>query len=154
MSVAPSASIVAAVGDLAIGFRSFSTRILSDQVRTMESVFSIHLGDLFLAGIVLLFVRGGNLPTWRAAPWCVLIGGLYGVIIIVAYSLAIPRIVLTTTVTLAIASQLILSAILDHYGFLGSVQRPASRSICIASSGCWFCSRGVAYRSVGGFDPT
>ncbi len=122
MSVALSASIVAIVGGLAIGFQSFATGILGDRVGIMESVFIIHLGGFVLAAIVLLFMRGGNLPAWRAVLWYVLIGGLYGVIIIATYSFAIPRIGLATTITLAIVAQLILSAILDHYGFLGSVQ--------------------------------
>ena len=49
------------------------------------------------------------------------IGGLYGVIIGSAYSFAILRIGLATTITPAIVAQLILSAIFDHYGALGSV---------------------------------
>jgi transporter family-2 protein len=122
MSAALSASIVAVVGGLAIGFQSFATGILGDRVGIMESVFIIHLGGLVLSTIVLLFMWGGNLTDWKSVPWYILIGGLYGVIIIAAYSYAVPRIGLATTITLAIVAQLILSAILDHYGFLGSVQ--------------------------------
>ena len=59
---------------------------------------------------------------WRSVPWYILIGGFYGVVILAAYSFAIPRLGLAATVTLAIVAQLILSAVLDHYGFLGSVQ--------------------------------
>jgi len=122
MSAALSASIVAVVGGLAIGFQSFATGILGDRVGVMESVFIIHLGGLVLSTIVLLLMWGGNLTDWKSVPWYILIGGLYGVIIIAAYSYAVPRIGLATTITLAIVAQLILSAILDHYGFLGSVQ--------------------------------
>ena len=122
MSVALSATLVAVVGGLAIGFQSFSAGILGDRIGVMESVFIIHLGGLILSAIVLLFMWGGNLTAWRSVPWYILVGGLYGVIILATYSFAIPRIGLATTITLAIVAQLILSAILDHYGFLGSVQ--------------------------------
>jgi len=124
MPVALSASIVAVVGGLAIGFQSFSAGILGNRVGVMESVFIIHLGGFVLSAIIILFMWGGNLTAWRSVPWYVLIGGLYGVIILATYSFAIPRIGLATTVTLAIVAQLILSAILDHYGLLGSVQHP------------------------------
>lgn len=122
MSVALSATLVAVVGGLAIGFQSFSAGILGDRIGVMESVFIIHLGGLILSAIVLLFMWGGNLTAWRSVPWYILVGGLYGVVILATYSFAIPRIGLATTITLAIVAQLVLSAILDHYGFLGSVQ--------------------------------
>jgi len=122
MPFAVSAVLVAVAGGLAIGFQSFSAGILGDRIGVMESVFIIHLGGLVLSAIVVLFLRGGNLAAWRSAPWYVLVGGLYGVAILASYSFAIPRIGLATTVTLAIVAQLVLSAILDHYGFLGSVQ--------------------------------
>ncbi|MBU0596247.1 DMT family transporter [Candidatus Bipolaricaulota bacterium] len=122
MPVALSAAIVAVVGGLAIGAQSFSAGILGGRIGVMESVFIIHLGGLVLSALILLLMRGGNMATWRSVPWYILIGGLYGVVILAAYSFAIPRIGLATTVTLAIVAQLILSAILDHYGFLGSIQ--------------------------------
>ena len=122
MSVVLSASIVAVVGGLGIGFQSFSAGILGNRIGVMESVFIIHLGGLVLSAIILLFMWGGNLTAWKSVPWYILIGGLYGVVILATYSFAIPRIGLATTITLAIVAQLILSAILDHFGFLGSVR--------------------------------
>ena len=122
MPIAVSAAIVAVVGGLAIATQSFSAGILGARVGVMESVFIIHLGGLILSALILVFLRGGNVAAWRSVPWYILIGGFYGVVILAAYSFSIPRIGLATTVTLAVVAQLILSAILDHYGFLGSVQ--------------------------------
>lgn len=123
MSVALPAVLAAIVGGLAIGSQSFTAGILGDRVGVMESVFIIHLGGLVLSAAILLFMRGGNLAAWRSVPWYVLIGGFYGVVILATYSFSIPRIGLATTITLAIVAQLIMSAVFDHYGFLGSVQR-------------------------------
>jgi len=122
MSIALVASLVAVLGGLAIGFQSFSSGILGDRVGVMESVFILHLGGLLAAALILLFMRGGNVSAWRSVPWYILLGGLLGVIILAAYSFAIPRIGLATTVTLAIVAQLLLSAVIDHFGLLGSIQ--------------------------------
>ena len=124
MPVALLAALAAIAGGLAIGAQSFSAGILGDRVGVMESVFLIHLGGLVLSAVILLFLWGGNLSSWRSVPWYVLISGFYGVAILASYSFAIPRIGLATTITLAIVTQLILSGVLDHYGFLGSVQHP------------------------------
>jgi len=122
MPVALSAAMVAVVGGLAIAIQSFSAGVLGHRVGVMESVFIIHVGGVVLSAVFLVFMRGGNLAAWRSVPWYILIAGFFGVVILAAYSYAIPRIGLATAVTLAIIAQLILSAILDHYGFLGSVQ--------------------------------
>jgi len=145
MPIAWLAGLTAVVGGLAIGIQSFSAGILGDRIGVMESVFILHLGGLILSAAILLFLRGGNLGAWRAVPWYILIGGFYGVVILATYSFAIPRIGLATTVTLAIVAQLILSAILDHFGFLGSVQRSLDLrraiGILVLFSGTWLIVR-------------
>ncbi len=145
MSVALSAAIVAVIGGLAIGVQSFSSGIIGSRVGVMESVFIIHLGGLVLSALILLLMRGGNIGAWRSVPWYILIGGVYGVVILTAYSFAIPRIGLATTVTLAIVAQLILSAIFDHYGFLGSVQHDLNwqrgLGMLVLCAGTWLIVR-------------
>jgi len=145
MPAAISAAIVAVVGGLAIATQSFSAGILGARIGVMESVFIIHLGGLILSALILVFLRGGNLAAWRSVPWYILIGGFYGVVILAAYSFSIPRIGLATTVTLAVVAQLILSAILDHYGFLGSVQHALDwrrgLGILVLFAGTWLIVR-------------
>ena len=145
MSVALLAAFTAIAGGLAIGIQSFSTGIIGDRVGVMESVFVLHLGGLVLSAVILLSLRGGNLGAWRSVPWYILIGGFYGVIILAAYAFAIPRLGLATTVTLAIVAQLILSAILDHFGFLGSVQHSLDLrrtiGILVLFAGTWLIVR-------------
>ena len=145
MPVALFAVLVAVTGGLAIGVQSFSAGVLGDRVGVMESVFIIHLGGLVLSAVILLFMRGGNLTAWKSVPWYVLIAGLYGVVILASYSFAIPRIGLATTVTLAIVAQLVLSAVLDHYGLLGSIQHSLDLrrliGISVLLAGTWLIVR-------------
>jgi len=145
MSVAVLASFAAVIGGVAIAVQSFSAGILGERIGVMESVFIIHLGGLIPAALILLCLRGGNLSSWRSVPWYILFSGLYGVVIVASYSFAVPRIGLATTVTLAIVAQLILSAILDHYGFLGSVQHALDArrliGVLVLFAGTWLIVR-------------
>ncbi len=145
MSIALSAALAAIAGGLAIGFQSFSAGILGHRVGVMESVFIIHLGGLVLSALILVFMRGGNIGVWKSVPWYVLTSGFYGVIILAAYSFAIPRVGMAATITLAITAQLLLGAILDHYGLLGSVQHPLDLrrilGIVVLFGGTWLIVR-------------
>ena len=114
----PSILLTVVVG-LAIAAQTQFAGVLGQHIGVMESVFIIHLGGLVAAGAYLLVLGGGNLGAWRAAPWYVLLfGGLLGVVIVGGYAFVIPKIGLAPAITVAVASQLIFSAILSHYGVL------------------------------------
>jgi transporter family-2 protein len=134
MPVAVSGVLIALAGGIAIGLQSLFSGVLGHRVGVMESVLIVHIGGLVLAGLILLFMRGGNLAAWRAVPWYVLCAGFLGVVIIGSMSYAVPRLGLATTLTLAIIAQLVLGALLDHFGLFGAVQRSLgpSRAIGIA----------------------
>jgi len=110
----------------AIAFQSLFSGTLGQRVGIMESTFIVHLGGLVLAGLIILFMRGGNLtilPVLRSVPWYVYLAGFMGVPIVAAYSYGVPKLGLAASITLAILVQLVLSAILDHFGALGTVQK-------------------------------
>lgn len=121
--ILPSILLTVIVG-LAIASQTQFAGTLGQHVGIMESVFIIHLGGLLAAGVYLLFVGGGNLGVWKAAPWYTLLGGLLGVVIVGGYAFIVPRIGLAPAITLTVATQLIFSAILSHYGAFGAVQQP------------------------------
>ena len=146
MSIILPAIILTVVVGLAIGTQTLFAGVLGHRVGVMESVFIIHLGGLVAAGAYLLFVGGGNLGAWRAAPWYVLLfGGLLGVVIVGGYAFVIPRIGLAPAITITVSSQLILSAILSHHGVLGAVQQPITVSriagILVLLVGTWLIVR-------------
>jgi len=129
----------------AIAGQSLFSGTLGARVGVMESTFIIHLGGLLLAALILLFMRGGNLGAWRAVPWYVYLGGFLGVLIVAAYSFAVPKIGLASSITLAIVAQLVISAVLDHYGILGAAQQSLSWSrgfgIVVLLAGTWLILR-------------
>ncbi|MBE0635103.1 DMT family transporter [Candidatus Bipolaricaulota bacterium] len=130
---------------LAIAAQTQFAGVLGQHVGIIESVFIIHLGGLVVAGIYLLFMGGGNLGAWRAAPWYTLAGGLLGVVIVGGYAFVIPRIGLAPAITLAVTSQLIFSAVLSHFGVLGAIQQPLGLSrivgIGVLLVGTWLIVR-------------
>ena len=142
--VLPSILLTVVVG-MAIAAQTQFAGVLGQHVGVMESVFIIHLGGLLVAAVYLLTVGGGNLGAWKAAPWYALCGGILGVMIVGGYAFVIPRIGLAPAITLAISSQLILSAALSHYGVLGTVQQPVTISriagILVLLLGTWLIVR-------------
>ena len=143
--ILPSILLTVVVG-MAIAMQTLFAGVLGHHVGIMESVFIIHLGGLVAAGAYLLVLGGGNLAAWKAAPWYVLLsGGLLGVVIVGGYAFVIPRIGLAPAITLAVSSQLILSAVISHYGVLGAVQQPLTVSriagILVLLLGTWLIVR-------------
>lgn len=133
------------VAGSAISFQSLFSGTLGSRVGVMESAFIIHLGGLLLAGLILVGMRGGNLSAWRTVPWYVLSAGFLGVLIVGGYSFAVPRLGLAASLTLAIVVQLILGAVLDHFGILGAAQRSfdlwRGAGIVVLLAGTWLILR-------------
>jgi transporter family-2 protein len=87
-------------------------------------VFIVHIGGAIIALIPLLYYGGGKLGQWRSVPWYALLAGAFGLVVIASISYAIPRIGVAGAVTSIVAGQLIVSAMLDHFGWLGAAERP------------------------------
>ncbi|MEE8593239.1 MAG: DMT family transporter [Candidatus Bipolaricaulota bacterium] len=146
MSIALLSIFLTVVVGMAIATQTLFAGVLGHHVGVMESVFIIHLGGLVAAGAYLLVLGGGNLGAWKAVPWYVLLfGGLLGVIIVGGYAFVIPRIGLAPAITLAVSSQLILSAVISHFGALGAVHQPITISrvigILVLLLGTWLIVR-------------
>ena len=82
------------------------------------------MGILFLViGLAMLFLRGGNLGAIVTLPWYVLSAGLLGLVVVGILGFAAPRIGLVPVMTLFVASQFVVAAVLDHFGLLGAEVR-------------------------------
>jgi len=137
--------MIAAGGGMAISLQSLFSGVIGDKLGILESVFIVHLVGLLLASALLLLAGGGNIASWRTVPWYALCGGLLGVAIVASISYAVPRLGLATTLTVTIVSQLIVGAIIDHFGLLGATIRPLDLSrvmgILVLFVGTWLIIR-------------
>lgn len=85
---------------------------------------SFAVGTAALAVLALAFQARPDVAATRALPWWAWMGGLYGVVFVIAATWAVPRLGVATTITLMVAGQLALSLALDHFGALGVERQP------------------------------
>jgi len=108
------------LGGMAVGLQGPLASLMTERLGLLESIFIVHIGGALCVGVPLLLRGGGNLARFRDVPWYALGAGVMGLIILSAVSYTIPRIGVAPTVTLVVAGQLVLSAVLDHFGLLGT----------------------------------
>lgn len=130
-----------------VGLQSPLASMITQKLGMMESVVIIHLSGT-IAGILALLVtrKGvGNLGQWKDLPWYLLAAGALGLVVVSGYSFMIPRIGVASSVLIALTGQLLISAVLDNYGFLGAAVRPITLprllGIAVMFLGVWLTVR-------------
>lgn len=126
--------LIGLAGGVAVGLQSPLASLMSQRLGPFESIFIVHVGGAVASLIPLLFLGGGRLSQWRTVPWYALIAGVCGLVVIGAVTYMIPRIGVAGAVTTIVAGQLFISAVLDHFGWLGATLRPidAPRALGLA----------------------
>lgn len=87
----------------------------------------------FFVGTIALFVyivaTGiplGDLASAKQAPPIAWIGGFLGAFFVASAVVLVPRLGVAMTFSLIIAGQMLVTLVLDHFGFLGLEERPVS----------------------------
>jgi len=94
----------------------------------LQATFISFFGAVVVL-VFLLIVLSPALPSiadLKSTPALYYTGGIYGVIFVTAILMLTPRIGIANTVVAAIVGQLIVSVILDHFGFFGLQRIPLS----------------------------
>ncbi len=132
-------------GGIAVGLQSPLASLVSQRLGIFESVFIVHLGGALFSLIPLLVIGGGNLHRWRELPWYAVVAGIFGLVVIASVSYLIPRIGIAASITTIVAGQLIVGAVLDHFGLLGAVVKPIDPirviGLLIVMAGVWLTVR-------------
>ena len=121
-------TIVAAVAGVAMTAQAQLMGHLDRSVGTIESVFLTYGTGAVVIGLIMLAMRGGNLGEWHIAPWYAYSAGLLGLVIVGCIGYATPRLGLAVTLTIAVATQFTMAAIVHHFGLLGANQQPMDLS--------------------------
>ncbi|MDN4076097.1 DMT family transporter [Fictibacillus terranigra] len=93
---------------------------LGKKIGSIEGAFvSFFTGTVMLLIFMMIWGHGslstvGNVPKWN------LIGGILGAIYVFIVILAVPKIGVTSAITAVIIGQLIMSVIIDHFGWFGN----------------------------------
>ena len=120
--------VVAIAGTLA-GMQIPINSLLSSRIGSLEGAFVVHLvGTVFAGAGLLLFSLGAassaGLGAWRNAPWYAFLGGIFGVLLVTALNFATPKLGVSATIVIFLVAQLIVGAIIGHFGWLESPVKP------------------------------
>jgi bacterial/archaeal transporter family-2 protein len=126
MSSIGTSILLSIVAGLAAGSQSIFTSSMSRVIGTWGSVFIVHLGGTLLALLFLVLSGNTAMANLHSVPWYALSAGFLGVILLGCVSYTIPNIGAGGTLTLLIFSQLLLAAIVDHFGLFSVTPQPLS----------------------------
>lgn len=136
--------LIGLAGGIAVGLQSPMASMISQRLGLFESVFIVHIGGAVIALIPML-IYGNKLGLWRSLPWYALFAGVFGLVVIGAISYMIPRVGVAPALIILLAGQLLMGAVLDHFGWLGTVQRPLDLArvagILVVLAGVWLTAK-------------
>lgn len=94
---------------------------LGDRVGSLEALATAAIVGGAIAVVALVAVRRslGGLAEAAAGPKWQLLGGVMGALIVLAITVAGPRIGVVATTAFLIAAQFALAAVIDRYGWFG-----------------------------------
>ena len=89
------------------------------------SLISFTVGTIALFLLVLLLGKGG-IPSIAGIPKWQLTGGLLGAFFVFVITLCVPKIGVSFTLLIAITGQIIMGAVINHFGLFGAAATPIS----------------------------
>jgi bacterial/archaeal transporter family-2 protein len=115
--VAVSAGVIAAV-------QAPLNALTSARVGLLEGAFLPHAVGAIAALIPLLFLGTRGLRQLPSLPWYGYLPGVFGVALVMGLSFATPRLGVTATLVVFVVAQLIVGALIGHFGWLGTPLKP------------------------------
>jgi transporter family-2 protein len=114
--------VLGVVAGALITLQSIINAGLGKRAGDLGAVFVVTLVSIAaLIPLLLLFPSTGHLRSLPGpSQWYLYLGGLLGIIIILAPILLVPRIGATATLTALVVGQLGLAVIIDQFGLLGA----------------------------------
>jgi bacterial/archaeal transporter family-2 protein len=97
------------------------TRLTGNPAPVMLSIFAVGL--LATAAVTAISGLRGAAALVSAPPY-LFCGGLIVAFYVLSVSVLTPRIGVVSTITCAVAGQIAMSAVIDHFGLFGATQRP------------------------------
>ena len=121
MSSTAFAAVIAAAAGLGGAVQIAVQGRLGDRVGSLEAMATASLIGAALALVVLLVARRSlaGISDAAGSPKWMLLGGVMSALIILAITVAGPRIGVVATTAFLIAAQFALAAVIDRYGWFG-----------------------------------
>lgn len=136
--------LVAVVSGFAITLQAQFMGLIDRTLGTRESVFITYVSGGLVAAVLGLLTGGLNFRG-GSLPWYAYTTGLLGLIIVGSIGYVVPRWGAARGLTLIVASQFILAALIDHFGLLGATLRPLDLArglgLVVMLAGVWLVVR-------------
>lgn len=116
------------------GFLSIQGSINAQLSSFLKHPLQASLTNFLVGSVVLIFLNiflRTSIPSLqeiKSIPWYLFLGGAIGAMFVTSVVLLIPKIGVTTMLAASIAGQLIVAAVIDHYGFFNVAVHPVSLS--------------------------
>lgn len=116
------------------GFLSIQGSINAQLSSFLRHPLQASLTNFVVGTIVLILLNvilRTTMPTvneLRMVPWHLFLGGVIGAMFVTSVVLLIPKIGVTTMLAASIAGQLIVAAVIDHFGYFNVAIHPVSLS--------------------------
>lgn len=124
--------LLSLAGGLSIGMQAAINGGLGKKVGTIEATFiSFCVGTAALFFMVLFWGKG-NILAVSEVPTYQLIGGILGAFYLAVIVVAVPKIGVSGALFAVITGQLLISAIIDHFGLFGAPRFPLDLKKMIA----------------------
>jgi len=136
---------VATIAGFLSAFQAQFMSILDKGMGTQESVFITYGSGGLIIGLLMLFMRGGNLSAWAEVPWYAYLSGLSGLALVGGIGYAVSRLGVASAMTFFLVGQFALAVLMDHFGWLGAETRPLNwtrvAGIVVLLAGTWLMVR-------------
>lgn len=116
--------LVGLLGGVAVGVQSPIAGAMGQKVGGIAGAFIVHLSGAIISGVILFALGGQQIREWRSLTWYMLISGIFGVLLYQTISITFPRLGSSNMVALIIMGQLLIGAVIDHFGWLGVHPHP------------------------------
>ncbi len=111
------------LGGLAGALQSQFLGVMENRVGTLASTFVTYgLGGLAVGALMVAF-GGGKWGELRQLPWWVYAAGLLGLVVVATLGITISNLGLGAGMTLFTSANLVLAAVIDHFGWFAEEAR-------------------------------
>ncbi|MEK4255159.1 MULTISPECIES: DMT family transporter [Ureibacillus] len=125
-------ALLATIGGAAVAVQSKVNGGLGKQVGLIEGSFiSFLIGTLVLFFFTIFFGKGNIFAITEVPKWQ-LIGGILGAIYVSILIFSVNKIGVTSTLMAVVLGQIIIGAMIDHFGFFGGETYPITGKKIIA----------------------